>query len=255
VSDGVVEPLLDAGAAERPSRDGAAETPAPAVRRGLVAVGDSITNGRGEPWIGVPAQSWAQWVAEAYELPFTKLARDGARTRDLLAEQLPRLRGPYEIACLYAGVNDARSLDWDADAYERELRALAAALGAAAERLLICTLPEDLGRPSCAPKAARASAIVRMVAGDCGALVVPLDDLRGRRELLPDVVHPTAWGQVEIAARAVLTLRAAGLPPRHEVWTLAEPQIGARAAFAAERRRAKLLARDLGRRALERARR
>jgi lysophospholipase L1-like esterase len=137
---------------------------APPLRRGLVALGDSITNGRGEPWRGVPAQSWAQWVAEALELPFTKLARDGARTADVLAELAPRLRGPYDVACVYVGVNDARAPDWDAAAYERDLRALVAAAGAAAERVLLCTLPDDLGRPSCAPKAAQASAIVRRVA-------------------------------------------------------------------------------------------
>src|SRR3712207_7008642 len=35
------------------------------LRRGLVALGDSITNGLGEPALGVPSQSWAQWLAEA----------------------------------------------------------------------------------------------------------------------------------------------------------------------------------------------
>ena len=48
------------------------------THRGLVALGDSITNGHGEPALGVPMQSWAQWLAEALALPFTKLARDGA---------------------------------------------------------------------------------------------------------------------------------------------------------------------------------
>jgi lysophospholipase L1-like esterase len=230
------------------------ESAAAPLRRGVVALGDSITNGRGEPWLGVPAQSWAQWVAEALELPFTKLARDGARTADVLRDLAPRLRGPYDVACVYAGVNDARSLDWDAVAYERDLGALVAAATAAADRLLLCTLPADLGRPSCAPKSEQASAIVRAVAAEAGALVVPLDDFEGRRDVLPDVVHPTAWGQVEIAARAVLALRADGLAPRREVWTLAEPQLGARASFAAERRWLALLVQDLRRRTVERVR-
>jgi lysophospholipase L1-like esterase len=237
---------LDAGAT-----DGGGAAP---LRRGLVALGDSITNGRGEPWMGVPAQSWAQWVAEALELPFTKLARDGARSADILRDLAPRLDGPYDVACVYAGVNDARSLDWDAAAYERDLRALVAAATDAADRVLLCTLPADLGRPSCAPKSEQASAIVREIAAEAGALVVPLDDFGGRRDVLPDVIHPTAWGQVEIAARAVLALRAGGLSPRREVWTLAEPQLGARAAFAAERRWLALLVQDLRRRTVERVR-
>src|SRR3954452_24794695 len=57
--------------------------------RGLVALGDSITNGRGEPALGVHAQSWAQWLPEALELPFTKLAGHGAP-----AAHAPRARGP-----------------------------------------------------------------------------------------------------------------------------------------------------------------
>jgi hypothetical protein len=49
------------------------------TRRGLVALGDSITRGRGgTPALGVHFQSWAQWLAEALELPLTNLAGDGA---------------------------------------------------------------------------------------------------------------------------------------------------------------------------------
>ena len=59
---------------------------------GLVALGDSITNGHGEPALGVHPQSWAQWLAEALDAPFLKLATDGATAADVLAEQVPRLR-------------------------------------------------------------------------------------------------------------------------------------------------------------------
>jgi lysophospholipase L1-like esterase len=282
------------------------------LRRGLVALGDSITNGRGEPWLGVPAQSWAQWVAEALELPFTKLARDGARAEDVVRDLAPRLRGPYDVAGVYVGVNDARAHDWDAVAFERDLTALLVAARAAlaaqppppnpaaqpplanhaaqpppanhaaqppppnpaaqsaqpnpaaqsapsnpaapAGRLLLLTPPADLGRPSCAPKSVEVAAIVRAVARQHGALVVALDDLAGRRFVLPDVVHPTALGQVEIAARAIQVLAADGLLPRHDVWELADRQRSRRAARAADRRWIALLARDLRRRAVERVR-
>jgi lysophospholipase L1-like esterase len=182
------------------------------TRRGLVALGDSITNGHGEPALGVPMQSWAQWLAEALELPFTKLARDGARVADVLAEQVPRLAGPYDVACVLAGVNDARALDWDARAFERDLAAVLDAAAGAAARLVACTLPSDLGRPRAAPKPAAASAVVRRAAGARGAVVVALDDLAGPRLLLPDAVHPTALGQLEIADRAARALEARVLP-------------------------------------------
>ena len=221
---------------------------------GLVALGDSITNGRGEPMLGVHAQSWAQWLAGALELPFTNLASDGARAPEVLAEQVPRLRGAYAVGCLYVGVNDARSLDWDARAYERDLRAIIAALAGCSERLLLCTLPHDLGRPRAAPKPAAAGAIVRALAREAGAAVADLDSLAGARFLLPDAVHPTAAGQVEIAERAAAALAAAGVAVPRSPQALADPARSRRATGRWAARYGVLLAGDLRRRAVERVR-
>ncbi|HEX7299999.1 MAG TPA: GDSL-type esterase/lipase family protein [Solirubrobacteraceae bacterium] len=216
------------------------------TRRGLVALGDSITNGHGEPALGAPMQSWAQWLAEALELPFTKLARDGARAADIRRDLVPRLSGPYELGCLYAGVNDARSPDFDPAAFERDLDAIAAALAACSDRLLLCSLPVELGRPRAAGKPAAASSIVRKVAAEHGAAVVDLDDLAGARWLLPDAVHPTALGQLEIADRAARALGAARLPS-----ALVELHDSRRAHARFTARWAVLLAGDLRRRAFE----
>ena len=215
--------------------------------RGLVALGDSITNGHGEPALGVHPQSWAQWLAEVLELPFTKLAVDGAQTADVLRAQVPRLRGPYDVACVYAGVNDVRGLAFDAAAYERDLRAIAAATHAASGRLVLCTLPEDLGRPRAAPKPAQASAIVRRIAPEVGGAVVALEDLAGAPWLLPDAVHPTAVGQLEIADRAARVLGAPRLPS-----ATVEVHRSRRARGRLAARRGVLVAGDLRRRAVER---
>jgi lysophospholipase L1-like esterase len=221
---------------------------------GVVALGDSITNGRGEPALGVHPQSWAQWLAEALELPFRKLASDGASAPDVLAEQVPRLRGRADLGCLFVGVNDCRRLDWDATAYERQLRAIVAALGEHAEGLLLCTVPHDLGRPRAAPKPAQAGAIVRVVGADTGAVVVDLDDLAGPPLVLPDAVHPTALGQLEIAARAVGALRAAGVTVARDPWSLVEVHRSARARTRFAGRYTVQLAKDLRRRGVERVR-
>jgi lysophospholipase L1-like esterase len=218
--------------------------------RGVVALGDSITNGVGEPALGVPSQSWAQWLAEALELPFTKLAADGALTADVLRDQVPRLRGPYDVGCVYAGVNDVRGPSFDAADYERDLRAVASAVAGASERLVLCTLPADLGRPRAAPKPSAASAIVRAVAGELGAVLVPLDDLGGPPRLLPDEVHPTALGQVEIADRAARALGAPRLPS-----SLVEVHGSRRARVRFAVRRAVLVAAELRRRAVQRVHR
>ena len=77
---------------------------------------------------------------------------------------------------------------------------------------MLCTLPTDLGRPRATPKPNEASAVVRRIAAEHNAAVVALDDLAGSPWLLPDAVHPTAVGQLEIADRAARGLNAPRLP-------------------------------------------
>ena len=217
-------------------------------RKGLVAVGDSISVGEGSMALGVTPLSWAQWLARALDLPFTCYAVNGATAADMRREQLPRVRADYDVATLYAGVNDVRSLDWDAAAYERDLDALAAALAARATRLLLLTLPHDLGRPTCAPKPVAAGEIVRRVAARHGAAVADLSDFGGWTLVLPDVVHPTALGQLEMADRAARALgcevRPSALAPDYTAATLRYAPTHAR-----------MLWHDLVRRGYERVRR
>jgi lysophospholipase L1-like esterase len=219
------------------------------THRGLVALGDSITNGHGEPALGVHPQSWAQWVAEALELPFTKLARDGAQTADVLREQVPRLNGPYDVGCLYAGVNDVRAPGFDAAAYERDMRAIVEAVVGHSARVIVCTIPVDLGRPRAAPKPRQANETLRRIARDAGALVVALDDLAGAPYLMPDAVHPTALGQLEIADRAARVLGAPRLPS-----STADVHDSRRAHARFAARHGVLLCKDVTRRVVERLR-
>ena len=88
----------------------------PAMRHGLVALGDSITVGEGSMVLGVTPLSWAQWLARALDLPYTSYAVNGAVVADVLRDQLPRVRREYDIARLYAGVNDTRDPGFDAEA-------------------------------------------------------------------------------------------------------------------------------------------
>ena len=218
--------------------------------RGLVALGDSITNGHGEPALGVTMQSWAQWLAEALGLPFTKLARDGARARDVLAEQVPRLEGPYDVACLYVGVNDARSTDWDrrrlrrGPARDAPPRWRRAASGCCCARCPPTSAARGR-RPSRAPRARScapwpASTTRRWPSSTTWP---------GPPWLLPDAVHPTARGQLEIADRAARALGAATLPS-----SLIEIHDSRRARARFTARWGVLLARDVRRRAVERVR-
>ncbi len=217
-------------------------------RKGLVAVGDSISVGEGSMALGVTPLSWAQWLARALDLPFTCYAVNGATAADMLREQLPRIRAHYDVATLYAGVNDVRALDWDVAAYERDLDALATGLAARATRLLMLTLPHDLGRPTCAPKPVAAGEIVRRVAARHGAVVADLSDFGGWTLVLPDVVHPTALGQLEMADRAARAL-GCGVAPS----ALAPDRGAATLRYAPTH--ARMLWHDLVRRGCERVRR
>jgi lysophospholipase L1-like esterase len=188
---------------------------------GVLAFGDSITNGGGELQWGVALQSWALWTARSLGLPYTPYATDGASVRTVLDEQIPAFEaraaapdGPFDLGCLYIGTNDVRAFEWDPFAYEAGFGEALAFLAARCERTLTATIPLDLGRPRAGAKVADANAIIERRARETGTLVVDLAGFRGRDVLMADHVHPTAFGQIAIAERALAVLAADGLPAR-----------------------------------------
>ena len=185
------------------------------ARLGVLALGDSITYGHGGMQSGLGSQSWAQWLAEAMGLPFTRLAVNGATAADVVREQVPRIREGtrYDVGCVYAGVNDVRDPGWDPGAYERDLDAIVAAVAARCDRTVVLTLPRDLGLPPAGEKVEQANAAVERAAAAHGAIVVDLRDFAGAPHVWADRVHATATGQVAIADRAARAL-GAPLPSR-----------------------------------------
>jgi lysophospholipase L1-like esterase len=187
-------------------------------RLGVLAFGDSITNGGGELQWGVALHSWALWTARGLGMPYTGCARDGATAHDVAARQIPVFvdtavdpEGRYDVGLLYIGVNDVRTPGWDAEAYERDLGAAVRFLRQRCTRVLVCTLPLDLGRPRASGEriAAANAAIGRLE----GVLVCDLSDFGARNRVMVDAVHPTAFGQVAIAERALDLLAEHGLEP------------------------------------------
>ena len=151
----------------------------------MLAFGDSITNGGGELQWGVALQSWALWAARCLGLPYTGYAVDGATVADVVGEQIPAFRARtsppdarFDVGCLYIGVNDVRSLDWDAAAFERDFRSALAFVAERSDRTLAVTAPLGLGLPRAGAKVRDLNAIVSQVAAELGALVVDLGDLR-----------------------------------------------------------------------------
>jgi GDSL-like Lipase/Acylhydrolase family len=185
---------------------------------GVLAFGDSITNGGGELQWGVALQSWALWVARSTGLPYTGYAVDGATAPTVLREQIPAFvartahpDGRYDIGCLYIGVNDVRAVDWDGARFEADYRAALTFLQQRCERVLTMTAPLDLGRPRAGAKVGELDAIIERVAGRLGALVVDLRAFGARNLVMTDHVPPTAFGQIAIAQRALAVLARDGV--------------------------------------------
>ncbi len=101
-----------------------------------------------------------------------------------------------------------RALDWDRATFERDHDAALAFLGERCERLLTITVPLDLGRPRAGTKVQDANAAIAASAARHGALVLDLSDFGARNLVMADHVHPTAFGQIAIAERALDVLAA-----------------------------------------------
>jgi len=196
---------------------------------GVLAFGDSITNAGGELQWGVALQSWALWMARGLGMPYTGYAVDGAGITGVLDEQIPAFcdravdpDGPYDVGCLYVGVNDVRGPGWDARGFADSHARAVAFLRARCARVLCVTAPRALGRPQ-APGVAELNQTVRANAEAAGSLVLSLADFGAREHVMVDRVHPTALGQVAIARRALAVLAADGLPTRVDPATLVAP--------------------------------
>jgi lysophospholipase L1-like esterase len=184
---------------------------------GVLAFGDSITNGGGELQWGVALQSWALWVARGLGLPFTSYAVDGATVADVVGRQIQAFErcaaspdARYDVGCLYIGVNDVRAGDWDPARFERDFRTTLRWLTTRCTRSLAVTAPLDLGRPRAGTKVSQLNTIVMAAAAEHGAMLVDLSDFGARNHVMVDHVHPTAFGQIAIAERALRVLERDG---------------------------------------------
>jgi lysophospholipase L1-like esterase len=206
------------------------------VALGVLAFGDSITNGGGDLQWGVALQSWALWTARGLGLPYSGFAVDGATIDTVLDVEISRFQraardsqGRFDVGCLYIGVNDVRSVEWDEAHFEPRYREALAFITARSDRTVTATIPLDLGRPRAGDKVEDANRLIERVAHDTGALVMDLRSFKGRRLLMADQVHPTAFGQLAMACKALEVLAADGVELRANPWDLAtweETRIG-----------------------------
>jgi lysophospholipase L1-like esterase len=117
--------------------------------RSYVAVGDSLSEGLGDPLSGGKLRGWAALLAErlrelAPELEFTNLAVRGHRTRDAIRRQLPAaLALRPDLVTVFIGGNDVLlNMRLDRARFADELERLVAPLARPGVTVVLSTLPD-----------------------------------------------------------------------------------------------------------------
>lgn len=178
---------------------------------GLVAVGDSITNGKTRSVAGVPGKSWAEWLADSADMSYAQYARGGATSSEIVDELLPGVAGRYEVGVFNMGTNDVLK-GVDLDVLKSNAQKAAAVLISCCDRVFVLNV-------AISP---HASAVIEDVALEYGLTVID-SRLTGPLVFQADGVHPTSVGQLVIADRAAEVL---GVPAPSAVITAG--RLGAR---------------------------
>lgn len=193
--------------------------PAGEVRR-FVAVGDSFTEGVGDPHARLPngVRGWADRVADrlARAEPgweYANLAIRSKRLAQITAEQLaPALELRPTLVTLYAGGNDILDLKTDMRALVDRYESLVDALATTGASLVLFTGFDIPGLPAPRMFVRRNrvyNAAVRRIARERGAVLVDFWRMQAFRESMmwsPDRMHLSKRGHRYLAARVLDTL-------------------------------------------------
>ncbi|MFK0295655.1 SGNH/GDSL hydrolase family protein [Streptomyces sp. NPDC090442] len=200
----------------------------------FVALGDSLTEGLGDPVAGGGWRGWAALLAEALgERPggvaLVNLARSGALADEVAREQLPVARAlAPRYASLLAGANDTLRAAFTIERVAAALDRAHGALSAGGTVVLTACLPDPgrmlgLPAPLARPLARRMRAVntvVHAVSARYGGVHLHLADhpwVAERATWSVDRLHPSERGHRLLARgfHTVLTARgvAAGPPP------------------------------------------
>ena len=183
-----------------------------------VAIGDSLTAGRGDEGRDGRPIGWVQRLADILSVRttvrcgLTNLAVDGATVHEVLSRQLPAVaaRKP-DLVSLTVGINDIRRRDFDELRFKADLGQLFEGLAATQATLLTCTLPDLTVIMSLSQELHEivrermrlASDIIREQAESYGAVCLDAWSLPGVTDpdlYGPDRLHPNPKGHQFIAA-------------------------------------------------------
>ncbi|MEV5238305.1 SGNH/GDSL hydrolase family protein [Streptomyces cinnamoneus] len=211
-----------------------------------VALGDSQTEGLGDPDDAGRPRGWADRLAAGHLAPhhpgllYANLAVRGRLAGQVRDEQLAAaLALRPDLATVVAGVNDLLRPRFDADEVAGHLEAMFAALTAQGARVATLTFP-DVARitPLARPLAPRVTALndrIRRAARRHGVVVAETTRhpvVTDPRLWSPDRLHAGPLGHERIAAAVA---HALGLPGSDDSWTHPLPPPASSVASAAWR--------------------
>ncbi|GAB2747375.1 SGNH/GDSL hydrolase family protein [Streptomyces bullii] len=182
---------------------------------GFVALGDSLTEGVGDP-VGAGWRGWAALLAAGlaeHPVPFTNLAVSGAQTHEVLESQLPAaLALRPGLVSVVIGVNDTLRCTFDIHAVAARLDTVYSACSEQGAVLLTACLPDPgamLGLPGALarPLARRqwaVNTVVHALSERYGAVHLHAcegDWITDRALWSADRLHPGERGHRQLASR------------------------------------------------------
>jgi lysophospholipase L1-like esterase len=192
----------------------------------LVAVGDSVSEGVGDP-CREGLQGWVHHLADeaGFEL-VVNLARTGARVADVRHHQLePAVAAAPDVVTCAIGVNDVLRPGFDPAEFAADYDHVIGALTAAASRGVLTMTLHDLTaalplraatRSRLRERTGQANAAIEEVARRHGAWLLDARTAPALRQagmLSVDLLHPNRRGHRFIASSALDVLRGHGVLP------------------------------------------
>jgi lysophospholipase L1-like esterase len=160
----------------------------------MIAIGDSLVNGRTRDVANVPGKSWARWLSETADMAYEQHAIGGYTSTQIVEELLPRVSGVYDYGVFNMGTNDVLK-GIDLSVLRTNAERAAATFTSRCKRVLVLDIAISQD----------ASYIIHQVAAEYGLTVID-SRLSGPLLFQPDGIHPTAVGHLVIADRAAMEL-------------------------------------------------
>lgn len=181
--------------------------------RRFVAIGDSLTEGKGDVYPDGRLRGFADQLAHALRslevgVVYANLARPSVRAHEVLADQVPQaVAFEPDLITAICGVNDVIAVRFPAEAVALRIDAMLARLraGAPSATIATATLPDLCHLSTVArlwgSRVVALNAATRAAAARHGVVLVDLERAApmGRVDLALDRVHPSPLGHRRVA--------------------------------------------------------